>query len=75
MKIEKSGIKIILSMQDIETLEQVKEMLDTINAEVENSIDRDIPCQILTEDNVELDSEDIWNAYVALDDVLSRLSY
>lgn len=71
MTIKKSGITIILSREDIEVLFKARSILEEITDEVEANEDRDIPCKVVTEDGLEMNTEDLWGAYVALDDILN----
>lgn len=71
MKIEKSGIRVILSKEDMDVLIKARDMLEKINDEIEVDMDRDIPCKVITEDGLEMNTEDLWGAYTALDDILN----
>ncbi len=70
MTIETSSVKITLSAEDMEILTKAQDMLQTVANEIDKAADNGGTCIVTKNDQVKLDNEEIWNAYVALDNLI-----
>jgi len=70
MKVEKSGIKITLSAEEMEVLYKARDILNDINDEIEDNKGNDMSCIVTTENGIEFNHEVLWDAFVGLDNML-----
>ena len=73
MRVERQNIKVVLSYEDMNILDKAKNILENITDTTEEAEDKDVSCIVTTEDNLELDKEEIWNAYCSLENLIMRM--
>ena len=73
MRVERQNIKVVVSYEDMNILNKAKNILEDITDVTEEAEDKDVSCIVTTEDNLELDKEEIWNAYCGLENLIMRM--